>query len=277
MSVLLAGHVEAERRTKGLVSAMGNYDTLPDVYEWLIPDQVLTPSGATEAFGDLVDALPRGTRVLDCACGTGQLAVGLASRGLDVTASDASPGMVRRTQELARESQVSIETAVATWDELPNHFAAASFDVVFCVGNSLGHAEGAAGRASALASMARMLSTGGHLVLNSRAWERVREAGSRIDVRDRLTRRDGRDAVVMYQWQIHESWEQEHHLQVVVAQVESDGSVISCSERLSLWPFRFEELIEQLHGAGFTGEETTFDQDGGGYKVIAVRDRVPLS
>lgn len=254
---------------------MGNYDALPDVYEWLIPDHVLTPSGATEVFGDLVDGLPRGARVLDCACGTGQLAVGLASRGLDVTASDASPGMVRRTQELARESDVSIETAVATWDELPDHFDAASFDVVFCVGNSLGHAVGAAGRASALASMASMLSPGGRLVLNSRAWERVREGGSRIDVRDHLTRRNGRDAVVMYQWQIHESWEQEHHLQVVVAQVEPDGSVTSSSERLSLWPFRFEELIEQLHGAGFTGVETTFDQDGGGYKVIAVRDQVP--
>ena len=37
------------------------------------------------------------SRVLDCACGTGQLAGGLASLGLDVVATDASLAMVCRT------------------------------------------------------------------------------------------------------------------------------------------------------------------------------------
>ncbi|MDT5220628.1 MAG: hypothetical protein QOF15_2733 [Mycobacterium sp.] len=251
---------------------MAGYRALTDVYEWLIPDHKLTPDGAVGAVSDLVKSLPPGARVLDCACGTGQLAVGLAALGLDVVASDASPGMVRRTQELADQEGVSLNTFEATWDELPDHLDASTFDVVFCVGNSLGHAEGASGRLSALASMARLLNPDGRLVLTSRTWERIRDGGSRIEVWDRLTRRNGRDAVVMYQWQIAATWEQEHHLQIVVAQIEPDGTVISGSERLSIWPFRYDELTTQLQAVGLTTDDVTFDPDGGGYKVVAVRD-----
>jgi 2-polyprenyl-3-methyl-5-hydroxy-6-metoxy-1,4-benzoquinol methylase len=68
------------------------YDGLADVYEWLVPDALLTPEGTVAAFGGSV-SLPRGGRVLDCACGIGQLAVGLALCGFDVVASDASPAM----------------------------------------------------------------------------------------------------------------------------------------------------------------------------------------
>ena len=74
------------------------------------------------------------------------------------------------------------------------------------------------------------------------------------------------------QWQIAATWEQEHHLQIVVAQVEPDGTVISGSERLSIWPFRYDELIAQLQAVGLKTDDVTFDPDGGGYKVVAVRE-----
>ena len=248
---------------------MAGYGALPDVYEWLIPDAKLTPAGSVAAFGDLVKSLPPNTRVLDCACGTGQLAVGLAGLGLDVVAADASLGMVRRTQELADELGVSLQTLHVRWDELPDHLDASTFDLVFCVGNSLGHAEGASGRSAALAAMSRLLSPGGRLVLTSRTWELVRAGGSRFDIRDRLIRRNGRDAVVIYNWQIEQLWEQEHCLEIAVAQVEPDGSVLTCSERLSFWPYRYEELVAQLQNVGLEVETTTFDPDVEGYLVVA--------
>ena len=157
------------------VIAVAGYGALPEVYEWLIPDAMLTPAGSVAAFGDLVKSLPPNTRVLDCACGTGQLAVGLTSLGLDVVAADASLGMVRRTQELADELGSSLQTLHAKWDELPDHLDASTFDLAFCVGNSLHHAEGASGRLAALASMSKLLNPGGRLVLTSRNWELVRQ------------------------------------------------------------------------------------------------------
>jgi hypothetical protein len=61
-----------------------SYDTLAGVYDWLVPEALLTPQRSAAAFGDVIDELAPGARVLDCAAGTGLVAVGLALRGFDV-------------------------------------------------------------------------------------------------------------------------------------------------------------------------------------------------
>ncbi len=252
--------------------AVAGYGTLSEVYEWLMPEGKLTPAGSVAAFGDLVERLPPKARVLDCACGTGQLAVGLAALGLDVTATDASAAMARRTHQLAEQHGVSLRTLRVSWDELSDRLdGSPPFDVVFCVGNSLAHAEGASARFDALTAMSRLLSRNGHLVLTSRTWELVRARGSRLDVGPRLVRRQGRDAVVVYNWQIEQRWDEEHHLEIAVAQVTADGSVLTRSERLSCWPFRQEELVSQLHAVGLEVESNTFDPDAENYTVITAK------
>lgn len=256
---------------------MAGYGDLPDVYEWVVPDGMLTPADSVAAFSDLVKSLPPNAYVLDCACGTGQLAVGLAGVGLDVVATDASAGMVRRTKQLAEEHSVPVRTLRVSWDELSDHLDASTFEMVLCVGNSLHHAEGASGRFAALASMSQLLSPGGRLVLTSRNWDLVKANGPRMDIRDRLVRRGGRDAVVVYNWQIKERWDQEHHLEIAVAQVKSDGSVVTCSERLSCWPFQHEELVSQLQSVGLKIEATTFDPDTEGYMVVAAKEDVSVA
>jgi SAM-dependent methyltransferase len=251
--------------------SVAGYGALADVYEWLIPDPKLTPAGSVAAFADLVQSLPRKARVLDCSCGTGQLAVGLAGIGLDVVASDASAGMVRRTQQLAAEHGVRLRTLESPWNELLDHLAPLTFDLVLCVGNSLAHAEGTSGRLSALAAMARVLKPGGRLVLTSRTWELVRGGGTRLDVHDRVIRRRDRDGVLIYHWQIEDHWDDEHHLEVAVALIESDGSVRTYSERLSMWPYRYEALVAELCASGFTIESSTFAADTEGYTVVGRR------
>ena len=248
---------------------MAGYAALPEVYEWLMPDAKLSPAGSVAAFADVVQSLPPNARVLDCSCGTGQLAVGLAGLGLDVVASDASSGMVRRARELAEEHHVSLWALHARWSELLRHLDPSSFELVMCVGNSLTHAEGASGRLTALAAMSRLLAPGGRLVLTSRTWELVRARGSRIDVRDRVIRRRGRDGVVIYYWQVEHRWEDEHHLEIAVAQLEPDGSVDTCSERLSFWPYRYEELVAELRSVGLGVEASTFNPEAEEYMVVA--------
>ena len=110
--------------------------------------------------------------------------------------------------------------------------------------------------------MSRLLNPRGRLVLTSRTWELVRAGGTRIDVRDRLVGRRGHDAVVIYSWQIEHLWEQEHHLEIAVAQVEPDGTVLTSSERLSFWPYRYEELVAELQSVGLGIVESTFDPEG---------------
>ena len=82
---------------------MTGYDALAEVYEWLISDAKLTPAEFAAAFDDVIRLLPSNAHVLDCSCGTGQLAVGLAGLVMHVVATDASAAMVRRTEQLAEE------------------------------------------------------------------------------------------------------------------------------------------------------------------------------
>ena len=196
---------------------MGSYDELGEVYEWLISEAKLAPAEFAASFHDVIDLLPPNAHVLDCSCGTGQLAVGLAGLGMKVVAADASETMVRRTAELSEEFGASVRTVRADWQELPDHVDDDTFDMVFCVGNSLHHAVGRKGRVAALESMARALRRGGHVVLTSRNWELVRARGSRLDIGDRLVRRNGRDAVVVYRWDIAPRWEDEHHIEIAIA------------------------------------------------------------
>ena len=251
--------------------AMTGYGALAEVYEWLISDAKLTPAAFAEAFDDVIDLLPPQAQVLDCSCGTGQLAVGLADRGLQVVATDASDAMIRRTGELADEHGVSIRTLRAGWSELPDHFDDASFDMVFCVGNSLHHARGASARLAALASMSRLLRPEGRLVLASRNWEMVRAGGSRMDVWEQVVRRNGRDAVVIYRWEIPPQWESEHHIEIAVAQIEADRTVRVRSEVLSSWPYRYDELVSELQHVGLRVESSTYDPEADGYTVVAIK------
>jgi SAM-dependent methyltransferase len=247
------------------------YGTLAGVYEWLVPDALLTPDGSVAAFAPVVEGLRPGARVLDCAAGTGQLAVGLALRGFDVVAADASDAMVTRAATLAADHGVGLPAVTCPWAGLGDRGWAGRFDAVFCVGNSLTHAAGRAERRAALANMAGVLAPGGVLVVTSRNWEAVRGRGSGISVADRLVERDGRRALVVQGWSIAGGWDDAHHLDVAVALVDADGGVSSHAERLAFWPFRRETLDEDLRAAGLTPRSSTYAEDVERYLVTAAR------
>jgi SAM-dependent methyltransferase len=253
------------------VMAPQPYGTLAEVYEWLVPDSLLTPEGTVAAFAEVVDALPPGASVLDCAAGIGQLAVGLRLRGFDVTATDASPAMVERTKALAAEHGVDVRAATCRWDEIGDQGWSGTFDAVFCVGNALVHASGTTARQHALGQMAGTLRPGGVLVVTSRNWELVRERGSGVRIGEKLVERHGRRGVIVYAWTIPERWNERHDLDVAVAFLDSSGAVTSAGERLELWPFRHEALEAELRAAGLAAQTSTYAPEAERYLVTARR------
>jgi SAM-dependent methyltransferase len=249
------------------------YGTLADVYDFLVVEQLTTPEGSAAAFDGLVELAP-GSRVLDCAAGTGTLAVGLALRGFDVVATDASEAMIVRTRALAARHAVGLEARVCAWEDLSGPPA---FDAVFCVGNSIPHAEGQAGRRRAFAAMAGVLRPGGLLVVTSRNWELERAQGSRVKVSEELVERDGVRALVVQSWTIVDDWDDMHVMEVVVALIGDDGAVSAHGERLRCWPFRHETLDEDLRAAGLEPASSTYDPELGRYLVTARRARSPAA
>jgi SAM-dependent methyltransferase len=225
------------------------YGTLAEVYDFLVPQALLSPEGSAAAFEDVLAGLPDGARVLDCACGTGTLAVGLALRGFEVSASDASEEMVARTRALAAAHGAHVATATRAWVDLEG----GPFDAVFCVGNSLTHAQQ---RRAALAGMRRVLRDGGLLAITSRTWERPQEA------EEEVVERGGRRA------RVHRAWHAGEPLVLEVAVTfEDDGS--THAERLECWPFTHEELQADLLASGSTPVASTFDPEVGRYLVTS--------
>ncbi len=92
----------------------------------------------------------------------------------DIVASDARAVMVRRTQQLASEHGVDLRPSQSPWHALSYHLERTTFNMVFCAGNSLTHANGTSGRLAGLTAMSRLLVPGGRLVLASRTWELIR-------------------------------------------------------------------------------------------------------
>lgn len=88
--------------------------------------------GRIERVYDRVAELARGPEVLDLGCGTGNVTLRLARRGLRVTGIDLSPDML----EVARQKPVrdaSVRWICAGAVELIDHFERESFDTIVAV------------------------------------------------------------------------------------------------------------------------------------------------
>ena len=253
------------------LTAMPSYDTLAAVYEWLVPEPLLTPQGAARAFASVIDTIPAGARILDCACGTGQLAVGLAQRGYDVVATDASAAMVDRTSALAADHGVAVPAVTCEWEALVHQGWETSFDAVFCVGNSITHAGPTPRRRAALSAMASVLRDGGVLAVTSRNWDLVRAKGSGIQVADRLIQRDGRRALVIYGWTLPDRSESAFYVDVAVALLAEGGAVTTYQERLECWLFSHDDLDADLRAAGLRSLSSTYTDAAARYLVTARR------
>jgi hypothetical protein len=115
------------------------------------------------------------------------------------------------------------------------------------------------------------------MALTSRNWEQVRSGGSRLDVWDRLVERAARKAVVVYSWQVPPSWEAEHRVEICVAALQDDDQLAVTNELLSLWPFRYEELLVDVAAAGLSLTGSTYDPTQPNYLVTAQRRADPLT
>ncbi|WP_244885600.1 hypothetical protein [Amycolatopsis vancoresmycina] len=59
---------------------------------------------------------------------------------------------------------------------------------------------------------------------------------------------------MVYRWDIAPNWEDEHHIEIAIAQVDAAGSVLARSELLPSWPYQYEELEVELHRVGLRTE-----------------------
>jgi glycine/sarcosine N-methyltransferase len=246
------------------------YRDLAGEYEWLFDDGALTDGVAVTrpVVAGLLRRLGPGSAVLDAACGIGVDAAALARRGFDVRAADGSEAMVEVAAARFRREGLAIPVRQCLWADLPGTIEE-RFDVVLCTGNALVHAAGRDAMVGALTGLRKMARPGGHVVINSRNWEKLHAERRVVQVANRVRTRGGRRCVTFYAWEVPDRLDQEHVAHIVF--LFEDGDRIEPHEyRISLLPVSLRELRERLELAGLREVRTDFDQTTDQYVVIAV-------
>ena len=253
-----------------------SYLTFAADYDWLFDDDVLTDGGAINypAAARLLQrasGADRTSSVLDASCGTGINAAVLARRGFDVWATDGSEAMIEQAAARFRREQLAIPVRRCLWADLPRTLAE-RFDVVICVGNSLVHAAGRDAMVEALTGLRKMARPGGHVVIDSRNWEKLHAEHRIVQVANRVVARDGRRCLNFYAWEIPERLQDEHVAHIVF--VFEDAERVETHEYpVSFRPFTLAELRERLELASLREVDTDFDASRDQYCLIAEATR----
>lgn len=184
-----------------------------DFYDELAPDYHLIYANwdASMAWqAQSLDALvrrhlgPGAQRVLDCACGIGTQAIGLALAGYRLVGSDLSPVAAARAATEAAARGVALPATAADMRALP--FTSSAFDVVVCADNSLSHLLSAQDVTAALRGMRRVLRDDGLLIITLRAYDELRRTRPTSTPPQVAETSDGR-AITFQLWHWHEDGE----------------------------------------------------------------------
>jgi glycine/sarcosine N-methyltransferase len=245
------------------------YETFAADYDWLFDDDTLANGAAINhpAAARLLERISPGSSVLDAACGTGHNAAALARRGYRVRATDGSDAMVAMAAARFGREHLEIPVERCLWADLPA-VVGERFDVVLCIGNSLVHTGRRDAMIEALAGLREMARPGGHVVVDSRNWEKIHAERQIVRVADRARIRAGRRCVSLYAWEIPDRFGAEIVAHIVF--LFEDGDRIEPHEyRIGFRPFTPAELHERLGAAGLRVVGTDFDAARDQYAVIA--------
>jgi SAM-dependent methyltransferase len=242
------------------------YEQLAEAYHLLFEDwrvQVVDQ-------GRILDRLLRrivgdtSLSILDCACGIGTQAIGLALQGHVVTGTDLSPAAVRRARREAAGFGVEIPFEVASFTALDDRISG-SYDVVLACDNALPHLIEDEAYRRAAGGMFAKTRPGGALLVSTRDYDRL-QAEQPSFTPPRLLEGSAGRRIVMQVWSWHESGTT-YDFDLLILQRQPEGWMTStytgCYRAL-----RRRELEGFLRGAGYSGLRWYDPEESGYYQPI---------
>lgn len=241
------------------------YDNLASQYDKLFLDwQATTKEQAVildKLFKD--NGFDNTARILDCACGIGTQAIGLAAMGYDVAASDISDGELAEAKERAASNGVNICFERADFCALSETFSE-RFDIVFAMDNALPHMLSKEALEAAIRSITNQLAPGGMFVASIRDYDAL--------LKDKppysppyIHKTDKGQRVSFQTW----NWVGDHYklIQYIIDDEETlSVSKFECEYRA----IRREELTNMLIANGCSRVEWKFPEETGFYQPIVI-------
>ena len=150
------------------------YDDLAEHYHLIYEDWSRSIERQASVLGPLLENRigPAPLKVLDCACGIGTQAIGIAERGHIVVASDLSKAAVHRAARETHKLGLDMEFHVADMRDL-SALPEADFDAVLVGDNSLPHLLSDKDLHQALKSISIRLKPGGVLLATIRDYDNM--------------------------------------------------------------------------------------------------------
>lgn len=243
------------------------YDHLAADYHLVYEDWDASIDRQSAVLGELLHASIGGgsARVLDCACGIGTQAIGMAMIGCRVTATDISSKAVRRAGiELRKRNLHPERLLVADMRKLPAVLDG-GFDAVVCCDNPLAHLLVAEDLLAAFRCMHAALRAGGQVLISSRDYEAVLASRpSQTPVRAGSDNRGVTVAFQLWHWDRDDPiYTSEHY---VLRRGRVGWKVSHLVTRMRAWGRN--EITFAAQGAGFRGVEWKTPEQSGYFQPV---------
>lgn len=205
----------------------------------------------------------RKSRILDCACGIGTQAIGLAALGYTVTASDISDGELAEAAERAGKNGVRIRFEHADFCALADTFSE-KFDIVIAMDNALPHMLTDKDLEKAVRSITGQIRPGGIFVASIRDYDSLLAEKPPYSP-PYIHRTDGGKRVSFQTW----DWDGDNYRLTQYIIEDGDDLKISkfvCEYRAA----RREELTNLLLANGCSEVSWKFPEETGFYQPIVM-------
>lgn len=148
------------------------YDNLSSHYDKLFLDWQSATQEQALILNNIFEnnGFDKFARILDCACGIGTQAIGLAALGYQVTGSDISDGELAEAKERALKNNVQIWFEHADFCALSETFSE-QFDIVIAMDNALPHMLSKSALEAAVKSITGQIMPGGMFVASIRDYD----------------------------------------------------------------------------------------------------------
>lgn len=244
------------------------YDNMASQYDKLFLDW----QASTEEQAAILDKLfkaygfDKSAKILDCACGIGTQAVGLAMLGYDMTASDISDIEIAEAKTRAAKNKVNIRFKHADFRTLSDTFSE-KFDIIICMDNALPHMLTKEDLEKAIRSITAQLNTNGIFIASIRDYDALL-ADKPPYSPPYIHKTENGQRVSFQTW----NWEGDNYR--LTQYIIDDGDTLEASKfDCEYRAVRREELTDLFISNGCIKAEWKFTEDTGFYQpvVIAVR------
>ena len=246
------------------------YDDLASDYRAIFPNWNQSVLRQAEILDSFIQRLGYDTAhtLWDCTCGIGTQAIGLATKGYTVTATDLSPNAIHQARNYVTEFDTPIQPTFDVIDLLNPPDAIPQADIVVALDNAIAHFLDDDILTTAISTMKQGLKTGGLLLMSIRDYDEIIQRKPRTTLPSIMENEKGKH-IIFQVW----DWEEDlYRLNMFVTQPDGDGWQTQCHVS-TLRAVQRQNVTNVLQSLDFSEIHWHMPDDSGYYQPIVSAKR----